>query len=110
MATNSPLKQSAIVWGVTAVALSVLSCTFNNSPLVLSASLLTKILAVCAGSVTGTAFALIGDALRRAVRPDAIITSGGFFNLLGARLFWAIGPQSIGLCVGVVLAMVLVLR
>ncbi len=110
MATNTQVKQTAIVWGIAAIALSIVSCTFNNSAIVLSASLFAKILAVCAGSVAGTLCALVGDALRRAVRPDFVITNGGFFSLLGSKLFWAVGPQVIGLAIGVFLTITLVLQ
>ncbi len=110
MVISNQLKQSAIVWGIVAVALSIVSCTVTNSPLVLSASLFAKIVAVCAGSVAGIVLALVGDALRRAVRPDFVITNGGFFSLLGTKLFWAVGPQLIGLCIGVFVAVAMVLR
>ncbi len=110
MAINNQLKQSAIVWGIAAIALSIVSCTVTNSPLVLSASLFAKIAAVSAGFVAGTVCALIGDALRRAVHPDIVITNGGFFSLLWTKLFWAVGPQLIGLFIGVFFAVALVLR
>lgn len=51
----------------------------------------------------------IADALRRFVTPDTIITGGGFFDLLKARLFWALGPQAIGLFVGAGIGLSLVL-
>lgn len=49
------------------------------------------------------------DVLRRFVMPDAIMTSGGFFDLLKARLFWTLGPQAIGLVVGTGIGLSLVL-
>ena len=110
MATNTQLKQSAVIWAIAALALSIVSCTLNNSAIVLSAGLLAKILAVIAGTVAGTVCALVGDALRRAVRPDMVITNGGFFGLLGTKLFWALGPQLIGLAIGVFLTITVVLR
>lgn len=51
----------------------------------------------------------IADALRRFVMPDTIITSGGFFELLKARLFWTLGPQVIGLFIGAGVGLSLVL-
>lgn len=36
----------------------------------------------------------IGDALRRFAHPDMYMVSGGFSNLIKARLFWLVGPQS----------------
>lgn len=110
MAISNQTKQSAILWGLAALALSIVTCTFNNSGLVLSASLFAKIMAVCAGTIAGTLGALIGDALRRAVHPDMVFTNGGFFSLLGIKLFWMAGPQLIGLGIGTFLAITLVLK
>ncbi len=110
MPINNQLKQSAVIWGIAATAFSIFICVFNNAAMVVYASLFAKILAVVAASVAGTAGALIGDALRRAVHPDMVITNGGFFSLLGTKLFWAVGPQVIGLVVCALVAMVLVLR
>lgn len=36
----------------------------------------------------------IGDALRRFAHPDMYWVSGGFSDLIRARLFWLVGPQS----------------
>lgn len=51
----------------------------------------------------------MADALRRFVMPDAIMTNGGFFDLLKARLFWTLGPQAIGLFIGTGVGLSLVL-
>lgn len=45
--------------------------------------------------------AIIGDLLRRFVAPSMVFTSGGFFALLWSRIFWAIGPQVVGVFLGV---------
>jgi hypothetical protein len=107
---NSQLKRNAILWGIAAIMLSIVFCTVNNSPLVLRATLFTKVLAVCAGAVIGTVLTLVGDALRRFVHPDVIVTDGGFFALLWAKVFWKIGPQLIGLFIGVAVGVALVLK
>lgn len=60
-----------------------------------------RVLAGLVAIPTGFIGLVIGDVLRRAVMPDAIMTSGGFFGLLKAKLFWAIGPQAVGLAIGV---------
>lgn len=54
------------------------------------------------GTLLGIAGVRIGDALRRAMKPDFIITSGGFQGVLAARIFWSIGPQFVGLLIGAV--------
>jgi len=52
------------------------------------------------GIITGIISALIGDSMRQAACPDAIFTTGGMFDILKAKLFWAIGPQCIGGLIG----------
>ncbi len=44
--------------------------------------------------------ALIGDFLRRLALPDSFFTSGGMIDILKTKLFWAIGPQVIGIFIG----------
>lgn len=44
--------------------------------------------------------ALIGDFLRRLALPDSFFTSGGMIDILKTKLFWAIGPQFIGIFIG----------
>lgn len=68
-----------------------------------------RLLAGIVAIPTGFIGLLIGDFLRRAVMPDAIFTTGGFFGLLKARLFWGIGPQAIGLFIGVAIGASIVL-
>ena len=90
--------------------LAVIGCTFTRSPLVLHAGFMTKVFAVLVGTVLGTLFAVIADVIRRYAHPDVIITNGGFFSLIGAKLFWQVGPQVIGLVIGVFLGEALVLK
>ena len=52
----------------------------------------------------------LGDALRRFARPSAFFTQGGFFSLIWIRVFWAIGPQVVGLVIGVFVGVALVLK
>ncbi|WP_148662185.1 hypothetical protein [Paraburkholderia phytofirmans] len=55
-----------------------------------------------AGVLLGIVGVRIGNALRRAAKPDIIITSGGLQGMLGARIFWSVGPQTVGLLIGTV--------
>lgn len=57
--------------------LAVITVTHNNSAMVLGASVMAKIFAGLAGTLTGTIGALIGDAVRRFAKPDMMFTSGG---------------------------------
>lgn len=104
------LSPALIGWGIAAIALAIFMVTSNNSALVLGAGTFAKIFAVIAGSVLGTVGAIAGDALRRAVMPSMVFTSGGFFSLMWIKVFWKIGPQVIGLVGGVALGATLVLR
>lgn len=107
---NSELIQSAVIWGVAAFILAILSCTFNSSPMVLSAGFFAKLFAVIVGTAIGTAGALIGDSIRKFAHPDAVFTSGGMLSMIWIKVFWKVGPQIIGLVIGVMLGCGLVLR
>jgi hypothetical protein len=41
----------------------------------------------------------IGDAFRRWIRPDSIFVFGGVTQLVKTRLFWMVGPQTVGVLV-----------
>ncbi|MOA42174.1 hypothetical protein D3C78_1642030 [compost metagenome] len=78
--------------------------------MVLGAGFFAKCVAVVAGSVLGWGGAMIGDAIRRFAHPDAVFTNGGILQLVWIKIFWALGPQVIGLFIGVALGASLVLR
>lgn len=103
------VSQTVILWGVAALVLAILMCTFNNSPMVLRAGFFAKTFAVILGTALGLGGALIGDALRKFAHPDSVYTRGGFFHLIWIKVFWACGPQVIGLGIGVALGCSLVL-
>jgi len=104
-----PISPATIGWGLAAIVLSIFLLVFNSSPLVLGASFLGKLMAVILGSVFGLAGALLGDALRKFARPDAVFTQGGMLGLVWVKVFWAIGPQVIGLIAGVLIGSAIVL-
>jgi hypothetical protein len=108
---DSPAINPALLgWGVAAVVIAILGVTFNHSAMVFGASFFMKCLAAVVGAAMGLAGALLGDAIRKFAHPDAVFTSGGMFSLIGIKLFWLLGPQTIGLLVGVGLGCSLVLR
>lgn len=106
---TSFISPTMVGWGIAAIIASFVMLTFNSSAMVLGASFFAKLLAGVVGSVFGVVGALLGDMIRRFVRPDMMFTSGGFFSLLGMKLFWLLGPQLIGLGIGVALGCALVL-
>lgn len=95
------IPATLIGWGIASIALCIFMITFNNSYMVLGASFLAKAFAVIVGSILGFIGAVIGDFLRRLAMPTMTFTRGGFFSLLFIRLFWLIGPQVIGLFIGI---------
>lgn len=105
-----PVKPATIGWGIAAVALAIFMVVFNNSAMVLGAGFFAKCVAVIAGSLLGWGGAMLGDAIRRFAHPDAVFTSGGIMQLVWIKIFWALGPQVIGLFIGVALGASLVLR
>lgn len=53
----------------------------------------TWILYYLSGIVGGMIAAAIANKLRIALMPDSVYTSDGFWGLLKAKVFWAVGPQ-----------------
>ncbi|WP_437884448.1 hypothetical protein [Pseudomonas sp. LRF_L74] len=97
-------------WGVASLVLTIIFLTVNTSAMVLGASFMLKLLAGLVGLVTGWIGALLGNAIRKFAQPDAIYTNGGALHLIWLKVFWMIGPQVIGLVVGIGLGCSLVLR
>lgn len=104
------VSQTVILWGIAALVLAILGCTFNTSPMVLRAGFFAKFFAVVLGTGLGLAGALLGDALRKFAHPDSVYTNGGFFQLIWIKVFWTCGPQVIGLGIGVALGCSLILK
>lgn len=107
---NLPIKPATIGWGVAALALAIFMVVFNNSAMVLGAGFFAKCVAVIVGALLGWGGAMLGDAIRRFAHPDAVFTNGGILQLVWIKIFWALGPQVIGLFIGVALGASLVLR
>jgi hypothetical protein len=109
--TNAVRKSNAAaLWAVAAFVLAIFSCTHNSSAMVLEAGFFAKLFAVIVGTALGTLGALGGDAIRKFAQPDFLITTGGFFQFLWVKVFWKIGPQVVGLFIGVFMGCGLVLR
>lgn len=104
------IERKMLIWGALAVVLAIISCTFNSSAMVMRASFFAKLIAVVVGSALGLAGAMLGDVIRRYAQPDAVFTTGGIGQLIWIKLFWQIGPQTIGLVAGVMLGASLVLK
>jgi hypothetical protein len=104
------VERKMLIWAGLAVALAIVMCTFNSSALVMRAGFFAKLIAVVVGSVLGLAGAMIGDAIRKYAHPDAVFTTGGIVQLIWIKVFWQIGPQVIGMVIGVAIGSALVLK
>jgi hypothetical protein len=108
--STSSISPAMIGWGVAAAVLAIVSVTFNTSSMVLSAGWFAKCVAVLVGAILGWLGAMAGDAIRKFAHPDAVFTNGGILSLIWIKVFWAVGPQILGLCVGVFFGCAMVLR
>lgn len=99
-----------LTWGIVSLIFAALFTFNNNSHMVMSAGVLLKIVAVVVGTATGLIGAGIGEALRRYALPDGFFTDGGMTSILKTKLFWAIGPQFIGMFLGMAIGAAIVLK
>ena len=106
----NPKQKSIVIWSVIAFGLAIISVTFNNSAMVLRAGFFAKFFAVIAGTLLGLAGAMIGDAIRRFALPEQFFTTGGVGSILKTKIFWMVGPQTVGVVIGVCLGAALVLK
>jgi hypothetical protein len=103
-------QKSLIIWGIAAVLLSILMITKNNASFVLAAGFFAKFFAFILGAAFGLGGAMIGDAIRRFALPDSFFTSGGIGSIIWTKVFWAIGPQVVGLVIGTALGIGIILH
>lgn len=98
-----------LIWGAVSFIFAALFTFNNNSAMVMMASGLLKVFAVMVGTITGTLGAGIGEAIRRFALPDGFITDGGMTSILKTKIFWMVGPQSIGMFLGITIGAAVVL-
>ena len=96
------LQKTAILWTVIAFILAIVITVYNNDPAVISAGFFKKAFAIIVGTALGVAGAMIGDVIRRYAQPSFFLTGGGVWAILKIKVFWAIGPQTIGVLLGAV--------
>lgn len=100
--THSALSQTVIFYAIVSVVAAIIYVfAFDGGGARFSLTLWLRLGMVVFGSIAGTLGMTIGRVMRDLVRPDFIMTSEGMKGLVKAKLFWAIGPQSIGLLVGI---------
>ena len=107
--STAVLSPEILMWGVATFVMSIVWLSVTASPKVLVAGFFAKFFTVIIGTVLGTLGVVIGDAIRRFAHPDAVYTTGGFFDIIKTKLFWMCGPQLIGMIIGIAIAQVLVI-
>ena len=105
--TPSALSQALIFYAVVSViAAFIHAYTYDgivSQRVVIQVTFWVRAGMFITGSIGGTIGMAIGRIVRDWVRPDFIVTGDGMKGLVKARLFWAIGPQLIGMLVGLFL-------
>jgi len=107
---RSKVSGSTVGWGIAAFILAIIVCVRNDSAAVLEAGFFAKCFAVILGTAVGLLGAVLGNAIRRFAQPDMVYTNGGFFQLIWIKVFWNIGPQVIGLFIGVFVGCAVILH
>jgi len=110
MTPKPELKKTAAIWAAASAVLLLYVFSATHSPLVTQASFLLKAAAFVVGVAFGTAGGLAGDGIRRFTKPDFIITDGKVSSQLWAKIFWSIGPQTIGAGIGALVGMAIVIK
>lgn len=103
-AVNTPARKSrlgTVLWTIIAILISFMA-TAADMPQHIPHLALKFFFVWIVGALLGVVGVRIGDALRRAAKPDFIITSAGFQGMLMAKIFWSVGPQTVGLLIGTV--------
>ncbi|PRZ53026.1 hypothetical protein BX589_112199 [Paraburkholderia fungorum] len=101
---SSPVRKNrlgAVLWTIIAILISFMA-TAANMPQHTQHLALKFVFVWIAGALLGVVGVRIGNVIRRAAKPDIIITSAGLQGMLGAKIFWSVGPQTVGLLIGTV--------
>ncbi|SDI42251.1 hypothetical protein SAMN05216466_122121 [Paraburkholderia phenazinium] len=100
--TTAPKSRlGAVLWTIIAILISFMA-TAANLPQHTRHLALKFVFVWIVGALLGVVGVRIGNTLRRAAKPDIIITSGGLQGMLGAKIFWSVGPQTVGLLISTV--------
>lgn len=101
---NNGCSSAIVGWGILAFAISVVIgfMLLPRDPGFWVRSALV-VASIIGGTPCGIAGAIIGDYLRKITCPEVFFTSGGLSEILRQKIFWAVGPQFIGTCVGTVI-------
>lgn len=107
--TNPEIRQGP-PWLLISFVFAIFCIAITTSPAVVRMGFFGKMIAVILGAFLGMYGARIGDAFRRFTAPNAIYTTGGASSLFLTKLFWLMGPQLIGMFVGVIIGQTIVTK
>lgn len=96
-------QRFSLIWGTVSFIVAVFIIVNNNADIVVMAGFFLKCFAAIMGTAIGLLGAAIGEAIRRFALPDGYFTNGGITSIVKTKLFWMIGPQTIGCLIGALL-------
>jgi len=96
------------LWFVISFIFAIFAINLTKSREIANLGFFLKTLAVILGAPLGMWGASIGNAFRKFTKPDAIYTTGGAGSIFVTKIFWSVGPQLVGMFLGVVIAQVIV--
>lgn len=106
-ATDSSLGLYFIVSAVLCLIIVIPMKQFPTSSFHYFPGVIGKIFMFILGVPGGTLGMVLGRKIRDAIQPDAIYYQKTS-ELVWSRIFWSIGPQSIGLIIGLAIGMLIV--
>ncbi len=107
---NIPAVRQGPPWLVISFVFAIFCVAITTSPAVVQMGFFGKAIAVILGAFLGMYGARIGEAFRRFTAPDAIYTTGGASSVFLTKLFWLMGPQLIGMFIGVIIGQTIITK
>lgn len=100
------VDNSTALYLTIAIIVALLVVIFGNTKHGYNPGFIARVFMFFLGSAGGFLGMKVGRAIRDAIIPDFVLTQGAT-GLIKARLFWAMGPQAIGLFVGMAAGMLI---
>lgn len=107
---NNPEIRQGPPWLLISFVFAIFCIAITTSPAVVRMGFFGKMIAVILGAFLGMYGARIGNAFRRFTTPNSIYTTGGASSLFLTKLFWLMGPQLIGMFLGVIIGQTIVTK
>lgn len=94
------ISTEILIWSATVFIITIFVVWNAGPPTFQPAGFFAKLFAVILGTVFGVGGVVIGDVARKFARPDAFFSSG-MVDTIQTKLFWMLGPQLIGMVIGI---------